>query len=182
MPIGEVVRASRERLTLGTIIEGFTRYDEAVALPAYLAYKLRIREDGRLGFGYFSNTRKSNVNRDQVLIDNPTFRNRTHFLGKVIPELALIIPADMSLAPVKQQPNLNPDGLAFILRYGLWSTGKEKSNPYAVVCALFREIERPQVWAFGRHGTEEYLNKLIGQSRQDCAQRLKEGLDLIFGI
>lgn len=179
--VGEVVRISRERLAPGNIIEGFTGYDEAVALPIYLAHKLHTGE-GRLKFDYYSKTRKSDPNRDQILIDNPTFRNQTHFLGRVVPELALIIPADISLAPTKERPNLNKDGLAFLLRYGLWSTGKDKPKPYWVVCALFHEIELPQVWIFGRPGNRNYLDKLISQSRQEYAQRLREGLDLMFAL
>lgn len=147
--IGEVIRAPRERLVPGTLIDGFTDYNQVVHLIPILGHKLHPSRN-RLAVRFYARGAE-----ERVLIDNLTFRNKEHFWGRVKPEQALIIPAKMSLVPPRTRPSLNPDGLAFVLRYGLWSSGKEKPRPHWVICALFHELERPQVLVFGKEGGHE---------------------------
>lgn len=178
--IGEVVRAPRERLIPGTLIIGFTAYDEAETLPVYLAHKLHTGK-GHFEFGFYSTTRKANPNKAAVLIMDEEFKGKHNFLGHALPEMALMIPADISLAPAGILSNLDKDGLAYMLRYGLYATGKGRFKAYWVVCSIFREKAKPLAWGFGRQGTREYLNKLIARSGQEYAQRLAEGREEIFG-
>lgn len=151
--IGEVTRVPREKLTPGTLIEGFTDYNQVVQLIPVLAHKLHAG-GGRLAVRFYARGVE-----ESVLIDNLTFRNTERFWGKIKPEQAMIIQAAMSLVPPRMRPNLNPDGLAFVLRYGLWSSGKAQSKAHWVTCALFHELEKTQVTVFGKEGGREILQK-----------------------
>lgn len=173
MPIGEVLRAAKVILTPGMVINGFTDYGNVSALVFSLGHKLQ-RGAGRLEVRY-----QLDAVRDALLIDNVTFRNREHFFGRIVPEIALIIPADISLVPSSKRSGLNPDGIAFLLRYGLFSSGKGRTGHHIVACALFHETQRALVWAYARMGTGSYMESLIEQTQDPFTQKLREGWQML---
>lgn len=170
--IGEVVRAPRERLTPGTLITGLIDCYQVVGLIPNIGSKLSAGEE-KLAVKYRDSA------QEKILIDNTGFRNTKAFWGRIVPESALILPADISLAPARARPQLNPDGLALLMRYGLISTGKKRI--YLVECSFFRETNAPLVWVFAREReNKNVMERAVGQRSPDYAQRLREDLDLMF--
>lgn len=171
--IGELVRATRERLTPGTVIEGLTYYNQVSHFIDSFGRKLSTGEE-KLAVKYTGSAER------QILIENIGFRNTKRFWGQIKPELALIVPA-ANVSTVRSRPpqELNPEGLALLLRYKLISTGTNRI--YLVECSFFREIAAPLVWVFAKEREKrDVMEKIIGQRSTGFAQRLREGLDLMF--
>lgn len=162
--VGKVVRASREKLTPGIVI-ALTDYVEVSRLINSFGRKLSTGE--RLAVEYHDPAAKRNI-----LIDNIDFRNTNRFWGKIKPEHALIVPS-------RQRPQLNTEGLALLLRYRLVSTGKDRI--YLVECSFFRESVAPLVWVFAKEREKrDAMENVIERRSPGYAERLREGLDLIF--
>ena len=177
MTIGQVIRADRQVLIPGTVIEGFRDYGDTSMLLSSLGHKLRDEKEAppRVHFS-------SIIAERAYYIDNDDFRIRHRFYGREIkPEWALIIPTDVSFVPRPGLARLQADaGISFLLRYILKSTGK---NRYHVVeCSLFRELDRAVVDVFVREYTgkaRRSVARLIEQTNEPLAQRVREGLTML---
>jgi len=178
MQLGQVIRAKREDLIPGTVIDGFTDYGDAMMFILNLSSKMKQpgEPSSRIHFS-------SIIAERAYYIDNDDFRIRHRFYGREIkPERALIIPTDVSFVPRPSLARLQIDGgMSFLLRYILKSTGKDRYH--VVECSLFRELGRFSVEAFAREygakGGKRKVDRLIEQTQEPFAQRVREGLAML---
>lgn len=171
--IDELVRTPREGLTPGTIITRLTDDKGVRSLIKRFGRKLSTGEKLAVKYSSLSAERK-------ILIVNDDFRNTNLFWGKIKPEHALIVPA-AGVNSVRARPpqQLNPEGLALLLRYKLISTGGDKI--YLVECSFFREVAARRVWVFAKERKKrDAMENLIERRSPGYAERLREGLDLIY--